>query len=90
MAERRIHANIRQTLSELTGEEKEFLRGYILGGENTIYASIYDGIPNGLQAKDIVYRASSLSVPGAPGHKFPYNLQPYVRQILRRSPELLD
>ena len=89
MADRRFSANIKQSLTELTGEEKDFLRRYILGGENTIYASIYDGIPNGIHAKDIVYRASNLSVPGSPGHKFPYNLQPHARQILLRSPKLL-
>jgi hypothetical protein len=89
-AERRFNASIKQTLRELTDEEKEFLRGYIRDGENTLYASIYDGVANGLVAKNITYRASNLSVPGSPGLKFPFNLQPYARKFLGRTPELLD
>ena len=89
LAERRFDVNMKRVLAELTDEEKEFLRGYIHDGSNTIYASIYDGIANGLVAKQIIYRASNLSVPGSPGHNFPFNLQPYVRQLLKKSPELL-
>ena len=86
----RFQRNAREMLEELTAEEKEFLRPLILGGENTQYASISDGVANGLQARGIVYRASILSVPGTPGLLFPWNLRPYARKVLREEPYLLD
>jgi hypothetical protein len=82
--------NARAMLEELTEEEKEFLRPYILAGENTQHASIYDGIANGLEARRIVYRASQMSVAGTPGLLFPWNLQPYARTMLSEEPYLLD
>lgn len=74
-----FNRSARATLRELTAAEKEFLRPYIVDGQNTKYVSIYDGVANGLQAKGIIYRASQLSVPGTPGVLFPWNLQPYAR-----------
>ncbi|MGE9007247.1 super-infection exclusion protein B [Leptospira interrogans] len=86
----RLDRNTKLVLSDLTKDEKILLRRYINDGENSCYQSIYDGVANGLEAKNIVYRASQLSVPGTPGQKFPYNLQPYARKILNKSPSLLD
>lgn len=66
----RFRFHLRNTLRELTQAEKAFLRPFVIEGENT-YASINDGVANGLQGKGIVYRASNLSLPGVPGMLFP-------------------
>ena len=86
---RRFVRDIRETLSNLTYEEKLFLRPYIHEGENTNVASYSDGIANGLVAKKVVYRASNASIPGTI-MEFPFNLQPYVRKELMKHPGLLD
>ena len=86
---RRLHRDGLTTLAELTNEEKEFLRPFILKGENTRYASISDGVVKGLELKRLVYRAANVSVPGGHFH-FPYNMQPYIRRILQERPQLLD
>jgi hypothetical protein len=86
----RLERGIRSELEALTEDEKVLLRKYVRDGMNSCYQSIYDGVPNGLEAKGIVYRASQVSVPGSPGQKFPYNLQPYARKILKDTPSLLD
>jgi hypothetical protein len=80
----------REYLTELTNQEKEFLRYYINEGQNTRYASIHDGVANGLVAKSIVYRASNFSVGGVPGNKFAFNLQHYARTYLNNNRGLLD
>lgn len=83
----RLHRHSLKTLRELTDAEKAFLRPYIRGRENTQYALISDGVPRGLQAKGVIYRASNVSMPGG---GFPFNLQPYVRQLLNEHGYLLD
>jgi hypothetical protein len=76
-----------KTLRELTDDEKKFLRPYIQSGQNTQYAQLADGIARGLQAKGIIYRASQISIPGG---DFPFNLQPYMRRLLKEHGYLLD
>jgi len=83
----RIEQSVRGTLSELTEDEKSFLRHYIVDGQNTKYAQISDGVAKGLQAKNVVFRASNVSVPGG---SFPFNLQPVARRILTKRRQLLD
>jgi hypothetical protein len=77
-------------LKSLTKDEKAFLRPYIVDDENTQYASIYDGVANGLLAKNIVYRASHITVPGMPGMECPFNLRSYCRKVLNRRRHWLD
>jgi hypothetical protein len=77
-----------QTLSELTREEKEFLRPFIYEDKNTVFAKIYDGIPAGLVGKGLLYRASNISAPGS--QTFPFNMQPFAREALRKNRSLLD
>jgi hypothetical protein len=87
--ERLLDRNIRERLHELTFEEKQFLRPYIHEGVNSMYASYYDGLPNGLEAKSIIFRASNMSTPGV-SMNFPWNLQPIARRLLTQNPHLLD
>jgi Super-infection exclusion protein B len=73
-------------IRETTDEEKAFLRAYVIDGKNTVYAQIQSGLAQGLEAKGIVFRSSTV------GHLmsgFPYNLQPYMRRLLTKRPELL-
>jgi len=86
----RYRSHVREHLSRLTAQEKQFLRPYIANGEATRHASVTDGIANGLQAKGIVYRAANITLPGQPGLLLPYNLQPIARKILERKCWLLD
>jgi superinfection exclusion protein B len=76
-----------KTLRDLTDDEKRFLRPYIHGGENTQYAQYSDGVVRGLDHKGVIYRASNVSMPGG---GFPFNLQPYMRRLLREHTYLLD
>jgi superinfection exclusion protein B len=76
-----------RTLQALTEAEKEFIRPYIRQGENTRYTSVSNGVAQGLVAKGLLYRASTLSIPGG---QFPFNLQPYARALLQKQPTLLD
>jgi hypothetical protein len=82
--------HLRRTFRELTTAEKEFLRQFIVDGENTAYEPIHSGVAGGLVGKHIIYRASHVSVGGVPGILFPYNLQPYARKALNKNPALLD
>ena len=84
------HRKVFKALRSLTEDEKAFLRPYIVDGENTRYASIYDGVPNGLQAKNIIYRASQITVPGRPGMQLAFNLRSYCRKALNRHRHWLD
>jgi hypothetical protein len=81
---------IRWHLRGLTEAEKVFLRPYIDDGENTVRASVYDGVANGLSNKDILYHSSNMTIPGVPGMLMPYNLQPIPRQYLTRKRWMLD
>lgn len=84
--DRQFNQSVYRTLSELTEEEKVFLREFIHGHANTVTAAINDGVAGGLQAKKIIYRASNVSY----GFDWPYNLQPISRKLLNAHPELLD
>jgi hypothetical protein len=86
----RFRRNLQSTLLDLTHAEKEFLRPFILEGNNTRYVSISDGVANGLQAKGVIYRASNFSLGGRPGMLFPWNLQPYARRALNENRHLLE
>ena len=73
-------------LQQLTLQEKEYLRPYIVEGENTVKFRIEEGIVGGLTAKDILYRASTV---GDLLDGFDYNMQPWARKHLESHRELL-
>lgn len=73
-------------LNNLTPEEQGYLLYYIAKNRNTLYMRPTDGIIQGLEAKNIVYMASTL-VDMRQGAA--YNLQTWARKYLRRHPELL-
>ncbi len=74
-------------LHKLTSEEKGYLVPYIKQGRNTVYVGIEDGIMNGLVAKGVIYRATSV---GNIDEGFAFNLQSWAREYLENNPQLLD
>jgi len=84
----KVRMNLRtmhKSLKSLTAAEKEALRPFILDGENTQDFAVNDGVAGGLHAKHILYPSSSVGM----GFQFPYNIQPWARQYLKRHPKLL-
>lgn len=74
-------------LKSLTPDEKGRLIPYIRDERASVTYPVGDGVVGGLQGKGILYRASSI------GHAisgFPYNLQPWAREVLVEHPEFLD
>jgi len=74
-------------LNNLTDEEKSILKMYIYWGKKTQTFSMSDGVVNGLELKNIIYRASSLSECYS---YFPYNIQPWAWEYLNKHKYLLD
>lgn len=77
----------KKRLSDLTGPEKKILKGYILGDTMTQTFDCTDGAVLALEYEHIIYRASVLSQEFT---NFPYNIQPWARQHLKRNPGLLS
>ena len=76
----------KEALQGLTGDERTYLAPFVLGGENTVYFHVQDGVAGGLEAKEIIYRASTV---GDMINGFAFNLQPWARQYLEEHPEIL-
>lgn len=75
-----------ERLENLSGPEKEALRRYLKENTTTQHFPISGGVANGLEAKGILYRASTV---GSGMFSFPYNLQPWAWDALRARPELV-
>ncbi|MBN9094634.1 superinfection exclusion B family protein [Pandoraea sp. XJJ-1] len=75
----------RKWLTTLTPDEKAVLVPYIRNQAASIDYSLNDGAVRGLEGKGVLYRASSVSY----GLNFPFNMQPWAREILVAEPELL-
>lgn len=84
--DRRLRQLTLDTLNMLTEEEKKFLRNFMVGGQNTVFAPITDGVTGGLVAKTIIYRSSNV----IQRFSAPYNLQPVARKLLSERPALLN
>jgi hypothetical protein len=72
-----------RAMSYLTSEEKRALKPYIVDDRATLGFDIGDGIANGLVAKGILYRPSSV---GTRFNSFDFNMQPWARKYLKRRP----
>jgi len=81
-----VHRGKRR-LKDLTKAEKEILRGYIQGDTMTQTFDCTDGDVLALEHEHIIYRASVLSQGFT---DFPYNIQQWAQQHLKRNPELLS
>lgn len=74
-------------LKDLTVGEKEVLRGYLEEGTRTRHFWLGDGNVRELEAHGILRRASNV---GSSGAGFPYNVQPWAWDYLKKHPELLE
>jgi hypothetical protein len=75
----------RKWLTTLTPDEKTILVPYIRDQEASVTYGLNDGVVRGLERKDVLYRASSVSY----GLGFPFNMHPWAREMLSKEPELL-
>lgn len=75
----------RKWLTTLTPDEKAVLVPYIRDQAASVTYSLNNGAVRGLEGKGVLYRASSVSY----GLGFPFNMQPWAREILSAEPELL-
>lgn len=78
--------NMQGFLKQLTNDEKELLQKYLTENKRTQYIDISDGVVNGLVAKKLVYRASSV---GGYMTSFAYNIQDIAFNILKENPKYL-
>jgi Super-infection exclusion protein B len=85
LAFRRMRAR-RVYLHKLTPDEKAALVPYIHGGATAVNYNYTDGVVQGLEARDILYRSSQVGIL----FEFPYNLQLWAREYLEKNPRLLD
>lgn len=77
----------RRSLSSLTNEEKEILREFVMSGKASVTKEISGGAINLLANKQIVSRASTVSVIGT---KWNYVLHPWARSYLEKNRHLLE
>jgi hypothetical protein len=83
--EKRALRSLRRYLRDLTPEEKAVLLEYLAEDTATRYFNAMDGVINGLCAKGILFRASSLGR----RFEFAYNMQPWAREYLLTRSHLL-
>lgn len=76
-----------ELLHFLSAQECEFLAGYLENDISAQRSTYSDGVANGLQAKEIVFRTSQISAPGS--RTFPYNIQPWALNYLTKNKDLL-
>ncbi len=77
----------RSVLRKLTPAEKMVLRPFILDQQASVTGNVNDGVMELLQQKNVISRASSLSLRGT---LFSWILQPWAREYLEKNPQLLD
>ncbi|MBI1879994.1 MAG: superinfection exclusion B family protein [Chloroflexi bacterium] len=72
-------------LHNLTRSEKAILKGYLGNQTRSQYLPIESGVVNGLEAEDIIYRASHIGKLD----EWAFNIQPWAWDYLTDHPELL-
>ncbi len=77
----------KETLHNLTPEEKGYLIPYIEGQQNTVKVGMDDGVMAGLRSKSITYLAANM---GDLLNGFAFNMEPWAREYLEQNPHLLD
>ena len=77
----------RATLKHLSPQERAILRRFMDGDTKTITLNISSGVHAGLESRQVIYRASSLS---RSFYDFDYNIQPWAWDYLREHPEVLE
>ena len=78
----------REILDALSKDEKQFLSRYIENDTSVQRDNYSRGIGNGLQAKGIVFRTSSVAAQGT--ESFPYTIQPWALNMLKKNSKYLQ
>jgi len=73
-------------LRDLSPPEKVVLRQFMADDATTQYFEYQDGVVQGLVHKRVLWRASNVA---AHFTTFPFNIQPWAREYLRKNPKLL-
>lgn len=73
-----------QVLADLSGDERAFLRRFIVSDSQTQEAEVDDGTANGLMDKGILFRPSGIMT-----NPQPFNLQPWAWKTLRADPDVI-
>lgn len=77
-----------KVLSSISRSEKQILVQYLINDVTTLAFDARDGVVNGLIARGILYKASTLSNPLS--IDFDVNIQPWAWQYLNDHPEIMD
>jgi len=75
-------------LSNLSKDEKKILKEYIDKDTKTNYYSKFDGVVGGLEKSKILYISSELGQ--GPNAMFPFNIQPWAWEMLKKNPKYLE
>lgn len=70
-----------ERLYQLTFEEKEILLGFILNQTKTQYLAYSDGVVNGLESAQIIYRSSNVG----DLERWAFNIQPWAWKTLHEK-----
>lgn len=74
-------------LHDLTPQEKQILRFFLVHNTRSCLLNIADGVVSGLVADKIIYRSANISRGGT---EFSHNIQPWAWDYLRKKPNLLN
>lgn len=85
LEEQKLRKSAPKILKKLSAEEKSYIARYIKQNTSSLDFRISDGTIKGLEAKDIVYCATQISVSF---DYFAFNLQPWVLDSLDTNPDL--
>lgn len=87
ISERRELKYAKENLRLLSDDEKRFLSDYIIERTITKNAHLDNGVANSLEHKGIIYRGSTS---GRVLTGFPFILQPWAADELKKNPEFLE
>jgi len=85
---RREQSDRKAVLLSLTPPEMRIIAEYFRRQTDTQYFSATDGIAGGLAAKGLIYPSSTVSMGLTPD--FAFNLQPWVRETIRKNQGILQ
>ncbi len=84
---RSIKRNQIDLLKALAPHERWYLKAFVCDEVTTIRCGMDDGIIGGLDAKGMVFRSSAV---GDCVDGFPWNIQPWALEYLKKNPKLLE
>ena len=86
--QKKINEAYKYLLSNLSKDEKRILKEYIDKDTKTNYYSKFDGVVGGLEKSKVLYVSSNLGQ--GPGAMFPFNIQPWAWEMLKKNPKYLE